>query len=261
MEKPEIEVEIEKSEEIIEAEAEETEIEVKDETIVKTQDKVVEIDTKPEAFNHNALNTLLENNVSENGNVDYKNLKAQRTDLSDYIESLTNNVPNESWSKEDKLAYWINAYNALTIDLILRNYPLNSIKDIDKPWDQRLWKFGDKWQNLNDIEHQILRKMDEPRIHFAIVCASFSCPKLQNTAFTASNLEELLTNATKEFLADENRNNISENSLKLSKIFKWFAKDFKTNGSLIDFLNKYTEVEISSKAKKSFKDYNWDLND
>ena len=261
MEKAEIEVEIEKSEEIIEAEAEETEIEVKDETIVKTQDKVVEIDTKPEAFNHNALNTLLENNVSENGNVDYKNLKAQRTDLSDYIESLTNNVPNESWSKEDKLAYWINAYNALTIDLILRNYPLNSIKDIDKPWDQRLWKFGDKWQNLNDIEHQILRKMDEPRIHFAIVCASFSCPKLQNTAFTASNLEELLTNATKEFLADENRNNISENSLKLSKIFKWFAKDFKTNGSLIDFLNKYTEVEISSKAKKSFKDYNWDLND
>lgn len=210
---------------------------------------------------HSELNQLLGTYVTESGNVDYESIKNQREDLDNYIASLTDNVPTESWTKEEKLAYWINAYNALTIDLILRNYPLKSIKDIKDPWDQRLWKFGGKWQNLNDIEHQILRKMDEPRIHFAIVCASFSCPKLQNKAFTAQNLEEQLTRATKEFLADDARNAISKNELKLSKIFKWFAKDFKTEGSLIDFLNKYTEVEISSKAKKTFKDYNWDLND
>ncbi|WP_299113492.1 DUF547 domain-containing protein [uncultured Winogradskyella sp.] len=242
-----------------------TEVKTKEETPTETEDLVkiseTKAETKTEAFNHYAFDYLLQTNVSVDGNVDYKNFKTQSADLAIYIKSLTENMPLESWSKEDKLAYWINAYNALTIDLILRNYPLNSIKNIDKPWDQRLWKFGDKWLNLNDIEHQILRKMDEPRIHFAIVCASFSCPKLQNTAFTASDIDTQLTDATKDFLADQDRNNISENSLKLSKIFKWFAKDFKTNGSLIDFLNKYTEVEISSKAKKSFKDYNWDLND
>ncbi|SHG64387.1 DUF547 domain-containing protein [Winogradskyella jejuensis] len=205
--------------------------------------------------------SILKRNVSDYGNVDYNSFKKDYKGLLYYIKFLQDSIPSEDASKNEKLAYWINAYNALTIDLILRNYPVKSIKDIKDPWDQRLWKFGDKWMNLNQIEHEILRKMDEPRIHFAIVCASFSCPKLQNKAFTASNLESQLTNATKEFLADKNRNIISADKLQLSKIFKWFPKDFKTDGSLINFLNKYSEVEISSNAKKSFLDYNWDLND
>lgn len=219
---------------------------------------------KHERSLHFLFDELLKKYVSDNGNVDYEGFKNSREKLLGYISILQNTFPKFDKlkpSKEQKLAYWINTYNALTIDLILQNYPLKSIKDIDKPWDQRLWKFGNKWLNLNDIEHQILRKMDEPRIHFAIVCASFSCPKLQNTAFTVSDIETQLTTATKEFLDDSTKNYISQNNLRLSKILKWFAKDFKTNGSLIDFLNKYTEIEISSKAKKSFKDYNWDLND
>ena len=219
---------------------------------------------KHERSLHFLFDELLKKYVSDNGNVDYEGFKNSREKLLGYISILQMVYPKLDSlkpNKEHKLAYWINAYNALTIDLILRNYPIKSIKDIDKPWDQRLWKFGNKWLNLNDIEHQILRKMDEPRIHFAIVCASFSCPKLQNTAFTVSDIETQLTTATKEFLDDSTKNYISQNNLRLSKILKWFAKDFKTNGSLIDFLNKYTEIEISSKAKKYFKDYNWDLND
>ncbi|WP_299120122.1 DUF547 domain-containing protein [uncultured Winogradskyella sp.] len=212
-------------------------------------------------FNHSRWNKLLQQFVSENGNVDYKKIRDDRFQLDIYIDILTHNMPTEEWSKNEKLAYWINAYNALTIDLIRRNYPLESIKDIKDPWDQRLWEFGDKWLNLNDIEHKILRKMDEPRIHFAIVCASESCPKLQNEAFTVDNLEAQLTNATKEFLVDTSKNELSQNNIKLSKIFKWFKKDFEQGGSLIDFLNQYSEVTISSSAKKSFKDYNWDLNE
>ncbi|MHA7842291.1 MAG: DUF547 domain-containing protein [Winogradskyella sp.] len=213
-------------------------------------------------LNHSQWNTLVNNYVSNNGQVDYSSFKTNKAELQAYIEVLQGHYPNlESTSKNEKLAYWINAYNALTIDLILRNYPVESIKDIKNPWDQRLWKFGDQWLSLNYIEHNILRKMDEPRIHFAIVCASESCPKLQNTAFTADNLEEQLTKATKEFLADETKNDISENDLKLSKIFKWFKKDFEQDGSLIDFLNRYSDVTISDKAKKSFKDYSWELND
>ena len=217
-------------------------------------------ETTKEAFNHDAWNTLLQEYVSNKGNVNYKGLKTNRKALTKYITSLSDNMPNDTWAKADKIAYWINAYNAMTVDLILRNFPIESIKDIDNPWDKRLWKLGDKWYNLDDIEHQILRKMDEPRIHFGIVCASFSCPKLVNKAFTASNLEAQLTAATKGFLSDPERNNLSTDRIQLSKIFKWFAKDFKTGGSLIDFLNKYSDISISNTAKKSYKDYNWRLN-
>ena len=250
----------------------ENEVEVDEEVVVETQIPeppkppiLEEIDVidhyAPEAFNHNRWNKLLQKNVSEAGNVNYKAFKNNPTELHVYIDSLGENMPANDWNNEDKLAYWINAYNAMTVDLIVKNYPVKSIKDIKDPWDQRLWKLGEKWYNLNEIEHQILRKMEEPRIHFAIVCASYSCPKLQNEAFTASQLEEQLTSATEEFLADTNRNEIASDRIKISKIFQWFSKDFKQDGSLIDFLNKYAEAQISSKAKKSYKDYNWDLND
>lgn len=216
---------------------------------------------KSESFNHDSWHDLLQNYVSSNGKVNYQGFKKDRVALRNYITSLGENMPSNNWSKEDKIAFWINAYNAMTVDLIIRNYPIKSIKDIDKPWEQRLWKLDSKWYNLNEIEHQILRKMNEPRIHFGIVCASFSCPKLLNSAFTATNLDADLTKVTKEFLTDSNRNNISKDTIKISKIFQWFAKDFKQNGSLIDFLNLYSDIEISKNAKRSFKDYKWDLND
>ena len=213
---------------------------------------------------HELWDELLQKHVSNDGKVNYKSFKTEHKKLLDYIYCLSlmhESKYFESFSKTKKIAFWINTYNALTIDLILRNYPLESIKDIKDPWKQRLWKLADLDYNLDEIEHNILRKMNEPRIHFAIVCASESCPKLQNIAFTAENLEEQLTKATQEFLADTSKNEISENEIKLSKIFKWFKKDFEQDGSLIDFLNKYTAIEISNKAKKSYKDYSWDLND
>ncbi|SDG95700.1 DUF547 domain-containing protein [Winogradskyella thalassocola] len=210
---------------------------------------------------HEKWQELLQSHVSDIGNVNYNGIQRDKKKLKEYITYLSKNLPTEEWMKTQKLAYWINAYNALTVDLILRNYPTKSIKDIKDPWDQRLWKFGDTWQNLNDIEHKILRNMDEPRIHFAIVCASVSCPKLQNEAFTASNLDAQLTKATKEFLADSTKNELSKDQIKISKIFKWFKKDFEQSGSLIDFLNQYSDITISESAKKSYTDYNWDLND
>lgn len=228
----------------------------------EVQPKIEKLVEKPvEAFDHSMWHELLQAYVSEQGNVNYKAFKANRQPLNNYIKSLAQKMPDDTWTKNDVLAYWINAYNALTVDLIIRNYPLESIKDIKNPWDQRLWKLGKKWYNLDEIEHQILRKMDEPRIHFAIVCASFSCPKLQNYAFTAENLEEQLTESTKTFLGDPKRNRITENRLELSKIFQWFTKDFKKNGSLVDFINTYTDIEIDSNAKTRYLDYNWDLND
>lgn len=212
-------------------------------------------------LDHSKWTSILQKNVSENGNVNYNSLKKERKSLTEYINLLSKNTPKDNWTKQDKLAYWINAYNALTVDLILRNYPIKSIKNIKNPWEQRLWKLGNTWYNLDEIEHNILRKMNEPRIHFAIVCASYSCPKLQNEAFTASKLDMQLTQATKAFLADKNRNELSENSLNISKIFDWFSKDFKGKGSVINFLNEYSNIKISKNAKVKYKDYNWSLNE
>ncbi|MGK0254446.1 MAG: hypothetical protein ACI9OE_001947, partial [Mariniflexile sp.] len=228
---------------------------------IKMVDKIGSNTKSIEIFNHDSWDILLKNHVSIKGHVDYNSFKSNKKELSNYIASLSTNMPQESWNKQEKLAYWINAYNALTIDLILRHYPIKSIKEIKDPWGQRLWKLGEKWYNLEEIEHQILRKMDEPRIHFAIVCASFSCPKLLNEAYSAQNLDAQLTQATKDFLSDPKRNIITENHLSLSKIFQWFSKDFKQQGTLVDFLNTYSDVKISNKAKKTFIDYNWDLNE
>ncbi len=232
------------------------------EDAVDVEETEPETPAKPQTvFDHSIWNNLLQKYVSNDGKVNYKGFKNDRSKLKTYINLLSGNTPTNSWSKNEKLAYWINAYNTLTVDLIVRNYPVKSIKDINDPWKQRLWKLGDKWYNLEEIEHQILRKMNEPRIHFAIVCASYSCPKLANEAYNAEILDTQLTKATKDFLSDKKRNEITPKKVKLSKIFSWFAKDFKQNGSLIDFLNTYSEVKISKNAKKTFKEYIWTLNE
>ena len=224
-------------------------------------DTAAEIEISQTLANHQLWTNLLQKHVSNAGNVNYQSFKTDRSLLKDYITSLSGNMPDDTWSKNDILAYWINAYNALTVDLILRHYPTKSIKDIKKPWDQRYWKLGDKWYNLNEIEHEILRKMDEPRIHFAIVCASFSCPKLQNTAFEAADLDAQLTLATKTFINDPKRNTLTPNKIEISKIFSWFAKDFGGSGNIINYINKYADIKIPNNTSKRFKDYDWALND
>ena len=231
--------------------------------VLETKDTITsKPNTKQEVFTHLAWTELLQKHVSNEGNVNYNGFNTDRKALLSYIGSLGENIPDDTWTKDDKLAYWINAYNALTIDLILRHYPVESIKDIKNPWDQRYWQLGDKWYNLNEIEHDILRKMKEPRIHFAIVCASYSCPKLQNEAYTASKLEEQLTNATKSFINDPEKNDLTPSKIGLSKIFAWFDKDFLINGtgSIIEYINRYSNIKISPKTPKKFKDYDWSLN-
>ena len=103
--------------------------------------------------------------------------------------------------------------------------------------------------------------MNEPRIHFAINCASYSCPNLLNEAYTEKNLENQLETAAKSFINDKSKNNITANTIEISSIFDWFTGDFKKKGTLIDFLNKYSSVKINAKAKISYKEYNWNLNE
>ena len=210
---------------------------------------------------HQKWNDLLKKHVSENGNVDYKGFKKEEAVLESYLELLSKNLPQKSWTKNATLAYWINAYNAFTVKLILDNYPVKSIKKINSPWDAAFINLGNKKYSLGQIEHKILRKMNEPRIHFAINCASYSCPNLLNEAYTEKYLNNQLDAAAKSFINDKTKNNITANNIEISSIFDWFTSDFKKKGTLIDFLNKYSSVKINAKAKISYKEYNWNLNE
>ena len=225
-----------------------------------TMPKIVDIGNYTDADFHADFNTLLAENVSADGNVNYAGIKKNWSILRRYISSLGDTMPSAAWTTEDKLAYWMNAYNAMTIDLILRHQPIESIKDIKNPWDQRFWKLGEKYYNLDEIEHKILRKMDEPRIHFGINCASFSCPPLLNEAFTADTVDKQLDVVARKFINDSQRNTITADKLEVSEIFNWFGKDFKKQGSIIDYLNQYSNIKISENAKLRFKDYDWSLN-
>lgn len=126
---------------------------------------------------------------------------------------------------------------------------------------KKFFTLGNKKYSLEEIEHEILRKMNEPRIHFAINCASFSCPNLLKEAYTEAKLDQQLTTAAKGFVNDATKNTITVNKIEISKIFDWFEGDFEQNGSVIDFLNKYSTVKINSEAEVKYKDYNWSLND
>lgn len=229
------------------------------ETVKFTNEKIIITDAT--GVNHARWNALLQKNVSENGNVNYRGFQKDSKELKLYLNELSSNSPTKAWSRNATIAYWINAYNAYTVQLILNNYPIKSIKDIADPWSKKFISIGAKKYSLEEIENNILRKMNEPRIHFAINCASVSCPELLNEAFTESKLEKQLGSVTKNFINDKTKNSITSNKIEVSKIFDWFAADFKNKGDVIDFLNLYCTIKISSSAKISYKYYNWNLND
>ena len=210
---------------------------------------------------HSLWTSVLQTYVSENGTVDYKGLQNNKSVLQSYLKMLSANAPNNEWSIDAKKAYWINTYNAFTLQLILENYPLNSIKDLRRPWDQSFIKIDGRKIALNTIEHEILRPMGDPRIHFAIVCASKSCPKLLNYAYESNSLEQQLELVTKGFINDPLRNNINQSNIKISKIFKWFKSDFPSREAFITFLNRYSKIKISAEAEINYLNYSWNLNE
>lgn len=220
---------------------------------------------KKASVNHAPFDELLKSFVSNKGEVNYKDFAKQKTKLQSYINSLTKINPS-TLSKNEQLAYWINAYNALTIDQIIKNYPLTSILKIanGKVWDQPLpYQFNGKKLTLNDIEKKILLGNDlfDARVHFAVNCAAVSCPTLSNTAFTATNVQAMLTKNTKAALNNPAFNNITAQKAQLSMLFNWYKADFeKAEGSVINFVNKYASTKINGNTKIEYLAYNWNLN-
>jgi len=217
------------------------------------------------SVNHSAFDKLLKKNVSDKGKVDYAAFVKDKSALEDYITSLTKINPAKL-SKNEQTAYWINAYNASVIDKVVRNYPTKSILKIDggKAFDAILPnKFNGESLSLNDIEKKKLMGslLIDGRIHFAVNCAAVSCPTLQNQAYTAANIQSLLTSNTKAALNNPAFNKISSDKVLLSKLFDWYKADFiKSEKSVENFVNKYATTKISKNTKIDYMEYNWDLN-
>ena len=211
---------------------------------------------------HSMWDDLLRKNVSAEGRVNYRGFKNDRTLLDQYLHYLQENPLQASWSRNERLTYWINAYNAFTVDLILQHYPLKSIMDLEKPWDQKFITLGDKKYSLNQIEHQIVRpQFREPRIHFALVCAAVSCPKLLNRSYRPEQLNQQLENQTRYFLNSSGKNKLSAQKVEVSQLFNWYGEDFTAEGSIVDFLNRYADIKIAANAEVIFAEYDWALNE
>ncbi len=241
------------------------------------------------AHDHSAWDALLKKNVvSINGGVstqvNYGKFKADRAKLKAYLDSLSSvsRTQFNRWSKDDQLAFLINAYNAWTVELILTEYPnLKSIKDLGSvlrsPWKKSFIPLLGKTVSLDDIEHGMIRgsgKYNEPRIHFAVNCASIGCPALARSAFRGANLSAQLNAVTKSFLRDRSRNRLKNGRLEVSSIFKWYRGDFQDGwrgaGNLHQFLAIYANALgltkgqqaalKSGKTRITFLSYDWRLN-
>ncbi|MCB1160583.1 MAG: DUF547 domain-containing protein [Leptospiraceae bacterium] len=220
---------------------------------------------------HSVFNGLLKLYVSD-GKVKYKAFK-DNANFENYLKSLSSVKMKEysGFSKKEKLAFLINAYNAFTIKLVADKYPVKSIRDItNRPWAWTPWKIKffqlleDK-RHLDWIEHNMLRtKFDEPRIHFAIVCASVGCPDLASFAYSVESLEKQLEKAQEKFLLSypsKNRYDKKKKVLYLSPIFKWFHHDFTRKGSLIEYVDEVMKLNIPPSTEIKYTNYSWKLNE
>jgi Protein of unknown function, DUF547 len=250
-----------------------------------------------QAFDHNhtAFTAVLAKHVvlidgGKASQVNYANLGKDKAALTAYLAGLSKVTDAEfkAWNKAEKLAFLINAYNGFTLDLILQNYPVKSIKDIggvfDDRWNRKFFTLLGQEFSLNKIEHDTVRKpgaYDEPRAHFALNCASIGCPTLREEAYTSEKLETQLEAQAVRFLSDRSRNRYAGGKLEVSMIFKWFNTDWESgykgfNGKTApiktrpEYFAKYAKLladnpadqqKISDgKAELSFLEYDWRLN-
>jgi len=226
-------------------------------------------------------NQMLNKFVQNNG-VNYSALKQDQAQLDAFLESIASlqRKEYENWNKEQQIAFWVNAYNAITLKVIIDHYPLkrrgltglafpsNSIRQIPGVWDKISHRVLEKETTLNEIEHEILRKQfQDPRIHFALVCASIGCPVLRDEPFQADLLDDQLDEQIRQFLAtpEKFRYDKAKNTLYLSPIFKWFKKDFEQTDGIVQFIKKYVPENVAStiseKSKIEWLDYDWSLNE
>jgi hypothetical protein len=219
------------------------------------------------AIDHTSWSALLARYVDDQGRVAYKDLQTNdHAAFAAYLDTLAR-AQTDGLSEAEEKALWINAYNAVIVSGVLQGYSAESLLGRKRLFSWFTVRVAGKDRTPDEIEHQILRKkFHDPRIHFTIVCASSSCPKLRRESYTADRLEEQLNDATRAFLADPARNRIEPQGVTLSKIFSWFADDFRHEaGSVVAFVRRYVSAEKQAMVNLTdgdlrYLDYHWTLN-
>lgn len=242
-----------------------------------------------QSFDHQAWDDIVKENVKSIGpgatSFDYANVQTKQEQLKAYLDQLSaiDQATFDAWSADEQLAFLINAYNAFTVELILTKYPdLNSIRELggalESPWQKEFVPLLGQNVSLDNIEHDMIRgsgRYNEPRIHFAVNCASIGCPPLINEAFTGEKVDEQLEKATQDFLTDRTRNFINGEVITVSKIFDWYRGDFEAGWrdaiDLGEFLALYgeslgldaeqSEALAAGEYEIEFSEYDWRLND
>jgi len=222
-----------------------------------------------DSVDHSIYSILLEKYVKQS-QVDYRGFKAEEEKLDQYLK-LLDKTDSDNLSRNEQFSFYINAYNAWTIKLILSGYPgVKSIKDLgsifNSPWKKKICRIDGDVITLDDIEHNILRpRFKDPRVHFAINCAALSCPPLGSEPYLGSTLDQQLNDASTAFINNPKRNYLEDNTLYISKIFKWFSEDF--HDDVVGFFLKYAQGDLKkqleeskSKIKIKYLDYDWSLN-
>lgn len=222
------------------------------------------------AFDHGSFDRTVKAYVDDQGRVDYAGLSKHTDDLNAYIASLAT-VRADKLGRDEKLALLINAYNAFTLRLILDYYPVASIKDIPagKRWKDRRWRIGSKTYSLDDIEHEQIRPVfDEPRIHFALVCAAVGCPPLRREAYVVDRLDAQL-DAQSRYVHTHDRwfkMTTDGSVVYLTRLYKWYGSDFEQSaGSVLSFAARYVPrlAKVLSHGHEpdiKWRDYDWSLN-
>ncbi len=218
---------------------------------------------------HSLYAALLKKYV-QNGVADYRGFKNEEAKLDRYLKVLEKTATKDL-SRNERFAFYINAYNAWTIKLILGGYPgIKSIKDLGSifksPWKKKVARIDGGIITLDQIEHDILRPgFKDPRMHFVVNCASKGCPPLRSEPYQADILERQLDEMTRAFINDSRRNRLEGRTLYVSKIFKWFPEDF--NNDVVGFFLKYARKDLKkqlednkSEIKVKYLDYDWSLN-
>ncbi|MFH1930554.1 MAG: DUF547 domain-containing protein [Pseudomonadota bacterium] len=206
----------------------------------------------------------------KDGVVDYESFKNVEAKLEQYLKVLEK-TDTKTLSCNEQFAFYVNAYNAWTIKLILSGYPgIKSIKDLGSlfksPWKKKICRIDGKIIALDDIEHNILRpRFTDPRVHFAINCAAKSCPPLRSEPYSGGELDQQLDEMTRAFINDLESNHLEDHTLYVSSIFKWFAEDF--NKDIVGFFLKYAKGDLKEqleankeKIEVKYLDYDWSLN-
>ena len=225
-------------------------------------------------FDHSKFDQVLKKYVDDKGLVDYNSI-AKDKGFSEYMQSLQT-AEVEGLSRDGQLAFWINAYNAVTIDKVIKTKPKKSVRETFVPGVWTGTKFftsrkhivAGKRLSQDDIEHEILRKQfNDPRIHFAIICASMGCPQLPRIAYTEENVQTRLEEETRKYLNSPRGTRIdrAENTLHVSKLFDWFGSDFiNKSGSVLAFMQPYLDEEVRAFLERnpmiSYLEYDWALN-